>query len=316
MRSLALAILVVLSLGLLPNPGAAEPQVVTVGTYIQQIQDLSLRDGKVTVDFYLWARWKGEELDPLATLEVMNGQLESRDVLDRKMIGDEHYAQGRMRAILNVPWDVTNFPLDTQRFSIAIEDSVLTTKDLRIVADTENTAYSPQIVIPGYRIAGSRTKVSDYTYKTNYGDVSLPTGNASAYARFEQEIVIDRPSIGYFFKLFGAVFISSLVAFLAFLVKPNDLDPRFGLGVGSIFAVVACAFVVSSQLPESSEFTLADYVNLISLGTILLTIVQSAISLMIFERNPARARALDRVSFGIFPPLYFFAIAAAASATA
>lgn len=315
MRSPALPALAALLLLLVTAPSVAEPRVVTVGTYIQQIQDLSLRDSKVTVDFYLWARWTGPDLDPLETLEVMNGQILSRTVVERKMIGDVNYAQGRVTVLLNVPWDVRNFPLDTQRFALAIEDSILSTEDLRIVADVDNSAYSPQIIIPGYRIASSLTKTSDYTYKTNYGDTSLPKGNESSYSRYEHEIVIARPSVGYFFKLFGAVFISSLVAFLAFLVKPSDLDPRFGLGVGSIFAVVACAFVVSSQLPESSEFTLADYVNLISLGIILLTIVQSSISLMIHETSPERSRRLDRVSFVVFPLAYFAAIAASVAAT-
>jgi hypothetical protein len=40
-------------------------------------------------------------------------------------------------------------------------------------------------------------------------------------------------------KLLLGVWIGTLISFIAFFVTPERIDPRFGVGVGAIFAAVA-----------------------------------------------------------------------------
>ena len=55
----------------------AEPAQVTVGTYINKIQDVSFRDNRYVVDFYVWFRWKPEgarkDYQPLESVEMKAG---------------------------------------------------------------------------------------------------------------------------------------------------------------------------------------------------------------------------------------------------
>lgn len=62
-------------------------------------------------------------------------------------------------------------------------------------------------------------------------------------------------------------------------MKSDDLDARFGMGVGSIFAASANAFVISDSLPETTNITLAEQINLIAVGAIFLTVFISIWSL-------------------------------------
>ncbi|HYG86125.1 MAG TPA: hypothetical protein VD978_07685 [Azospirillum sp.] len=303
MTRIVLAFFAVLLTGL-PMLAKAEPAKVTVGTYVNQITGVNLRESLVNVDFYIWFRWDDDSINPLETFELMNGKIESRTPTPVRKLGDVNYGQARVLAVLNQPWDVKNFPLDRQTIRLEIEDSDLTAEKIVYVPDTENSTVNPDMDIPGYVLDGSAASVKEHMYRTNYGDISLPKDHESVYSRYTQSIVLQRPDSIYYLKTFSTIFISSLVAFLAFMVKPVDLDPRFGLGIGALFAVVASYFVIASDLPRSSGFTLSDRVNLASMAMIFLSLMQSAVSLMIYERNTVKSLLLDRVSLIVFPIVY------------
>ncbi len=309
MRRIVLAFLGALCAGAtllagLSAPAAAEPVKVTVGTYVNQITGVNLRENQVSVDFYVWFRWDDDSVNPLDTFELMNGKVESKTPTPVRKLKDTNYGQVRVQATLNQPWDVTHFPLDRQTIRLQIEDSDQTSDKIVYVPDTENSTVDPDVSVSGYALGGTKAAVSEHLYRTNYGDITLPKNHESVYSRYTQSITLERPDSVYYLKTFSTIFISSLVAFLAFMVKPVDLDPRFGLGIGALFAVVASYFVISGDLPRSSGFTLSDSVNLASMAMIFLSLMQSAVSLMIYERNAARSLTLDRVSLVVFPLVY------------
>lgn len=304
MMRYALAFLAVLLTGLPGALKAEQPAKVVVGTYVNQITGVNLRDNQVNVDFYVWFRWDDDSLNPLESFELMNGRIESRTPTSVRKLKDTNYGQVRVQAVLNQPWDVDRFPLDSQTIRIQIEDSEMTAERVVYVADSDNSTINPDVDISGYDLVGNRAAVEAHRYRTNYGDITLPKNHESVYSRYTHSIVLERPDSVYYIKTFSTIFISSLVAFLAFMVKPVDLDPRFGLGIGALFAVVASYFVIASDLPRSSGFTLSDRVNLASMGMIFLSLMQSALSLMIYERNAAKSLLLDRWSLVVFPVAY------------
>jgi len=106
----------------------------------------------------------------------------------------------------------------------------------------------------------------------------------------------------FYFKLFLALFVSVLIAISVFFIKPTDVDPRFGLGVGALFAASATAYVISSALPPSGGMVLADLVNALGILIIFLTVMESILSLYLYDikDKPALSRYLDRVMFIVF----------------
>lgn len=105
--------------------------------------------------------------------------------------------------------------------------------------------------------------------------------------------------LGFYLKMFIALFGAVGVAILVFFIKPTDVDPRFGLGVGALFAVIANTYVTSSLVPDIGTMTLADMVNDVGVVVIFLTLLQSTISLYLYDRKGkvALSRLFDRVSF-------------------
>jgi hypothetical protein len=156
--------------------------------------------------------------------------------------------------------------------------------------------------------------VEEHQYHTNYGDTSLPTGSTSIYSRFVYSIPLVRPNWGYFLKLFFGLFVATAIAFLALFIRPIDLDPRFGLGVGGIFAAVASEYVVTSSLSDTSVLTLADVLHILAFVFIFLTLAESTLSLKLYNGDEAgrrRSKRLDRGSFALLLALYVGLSAAA-----
>lgn len=279
----------------------AQPTPVYVGVYVNQVFDMSLKDNEFSVDFYVWFRWQGKEVDPVESFDVVNGRIDSKEGIYRDEIEGYNYASCRVVATVTKFWDIRRFPLDNHTLTIEIEDNDNEEFKLQYSADRENCSVDPAVQVPGWVLERSWPEVVGHSYKTNYGDTSLPTNSESVYSRFIYSINVVRPGYGYFLKLFFGVFIAALIAMLALFIKPTDLDPRFGLGVGALFAAVASEYVIASSLPDTNVLTMTDKLHLISILFIFLSIAESTLSLQIFTRGKeALALKIDRICLVVF----------------
>jgi len=143
-------------------------------------------------------------------------------------------------------------------------------------------------------------------YKTTQGDPRLAPDSKASHSQARLGIELRRTGWGYFFKMFQALYVAVLISLLAMFIKPTNLDPRFGLGIGGLFAAVANSYVALSLIPDTGIMTLADIVNGLGVWMILLTVVQSAISLHLFKRLGAESlsRRFDQISFALMATGY------------
>jgi len=300
----------ILAVLLLHGWARADPAPVTIGMYVNKIQDLNFRENKYTLDFFIWFRWKAEgelaDYHPLDTFEIINGRIDSQTSVIQKKIGDVSYASARITATIADTWNLARFPFDNHRSEVRIENSVFTSDKLRFVADVPNSRLGAEIDLPGWEAGDFAVAVSERLYRTNYGDISLPTEAQSIYSRFVASWEIHRTGYGGAVKLLLTVFLATAVAFVAFLVRPSDLDARFGMGVGALFAVVASSVVVSDATPDSGVMTLADQFHLVALGFIFTTLLLSSYGLHLeMIEKEKKAAQIDHWSISILPLLFF-----------
>lgn len=274
-----------------------KPAEVHAGIYVSRIYGMNLRENQFSADFYLWFRWKKADLKPYETFEVVNGHVESKELIYQDRLDDSYYTVSRVSATVTKFWDVRRFPLDNHIMTIEIEDSQDEDFKQVYLADKDNSKYDPQVQVPGWDIKMGKGEIASHLYTTNYGDITLPTNSESSYSRFIYSLFIERPGYEYFLKMFLSVFVATLISFLAFLIKPTDLDPRFGLGIGAIFAAVASQYVVSSSLPETNVMTLADKLHILSIIFIFVSLFESTLSLRIFYKGKEElSKSMDRMS--------------------
>jgi hypothetical protein len=282
-------------------PENAQPVYVTVGFYVDRISNLSVRDLSWTVDFYVWFRWKGNSVEPGSDFHVVDGWMESKVKETEELIGDEHYERYRVIATITEPFNVSRFPLDEHLLTIKIENPLYQRHQMVFVPDLENTSASSRLKVPAYEVQRAELIEKPHSYKTTRGDPRLPPGVKSNYSQARLGIGLHRVGWGYFFKMFQSLYVALMIAMLAMFIKPTNVDPRFGLGIGGLFAAVANSYATSSLIPDTGIMTLADMVNGVGVWMILLTVIQSIVSLHISERLGAEelSRRFDRISFVI-----------------
>jgi len=301
-------------------PPDSTPTRVNAGIYVDRIVALSIKDASWTVDFYLWFVWRGDAVEPGNGFQVVDGQIESQQREEEHSVGDEHYERYRVIARITKPFEISRFPCDDHLLTINIENPHYQRQQLLFVPDAENSNVSSRIRIAAYGIRSSQIIEKPHSYKTTRGDPRLAPGTKSTYSQCRFGLELQRDSWGFYFKMFQALYVAVMIAMLAMFIKPTNVDPRFGLGVGGLFAAVANSYVTSSLVPDTGVMTVADLVNGVGIGMILLTVIQSTMSLYVYERLglESLSRRFDQVSFAVLASSYLainIALPLAASAT-
>ncbi len=284
------------------TPVATGPETVQVGAYILRLNNVVQKEGTFTVDMWVWFRWKNDAVKPYETFEISNGRIENRSDVSLQKDGDMNYATVRVEATIFHDYDVKTYPMDDHFLSVSIEDQSAVIDQI-VYATDENTAMDPGVQVAGWAVKLAAPTVADHVYPTNYG--LLSSAAASTYSQLNFNVELHREGFGALFKQFWIAGLSVLLGLLAFKVKATDLDARFGLGVGSIFAASANAFVISDSLPQSTVITLAEQINFLAIGTIFLCVAMSIFSLRLCylgqddksERLDARAMAVIGIGY-------------------
>jgi hypothetical protein len=282
-------------------PGS-EPVEVSVGIHVNRIEEFSMRESSWTADLDIWFRWIGDAVNPGEHFHIVNGDISFREREEALAEGSEHYERYHVKARLAAHFDQVRFPFGNQAAIIQVEDRAQGAEILRYIPDERDSGFSGPGIPASLKIIRTLAAVNRHGYQTSRGDPRVPEGEADIHSRFVFAMVLAPPGGSLFIKLFQALFASVAIALVAFFIKPIHVDPRFGLGVGAFFAAVGNNIYIGSILPYTSRVGLPELVNAVGLGTIFLTLVQSTISLYIFDslgREKLR-RLFDHVSFVVF----------------
>ena len=247
-----------------------KPRVVDVGIYLNNVPQVNLKEKLFQAVFYLWFRWQGDDLNPMESFEIVNGSVDAKEGLVTKKIGQVNYAAARIRATIYRNFDVARFPLDNQPLKIQIEETSSSSGELVFRADKQSSGFSPKIDVPGWRTDSFEDYVSITTYPTNYGDISMPA-TTSQYPRYTFKINLVRAGWGNFIKLFSILFLAAGLAFFAFRIQSESIDARIALAASAVFMAVITQSALSSSLPESDSFGMADQLYNTTMGYILAT---------------------------------------------
>ena len=279
------------------------PTEVAIGAYVLRMSNVSPQNGSFDVDMWLWFRWQGEGVKPYESFEIVNGVISSRSEAQLEQDAGSNYATVRVQATVFHDFDVRRFPLDNHVLPIVLEDGAAIARDLIYVAD-EGIAIDPAVEVAGWNVAMNPPLVAVHKYATNYG-LREAGEAASDYSRLTFFVGLDRTSWAPLFKSFWISALSVLLGLLAFLIKADDLDARFGMGVGSIFAASANTFVITGSLPPTTAVTLAEQINLIAVAIIFIAVFVSIWSLRLrYQDREEDSLALDRRAMWMLGGIY------------
>jgi hypothetical protein len=283
-----------------------KPDTVKVGIYITSIHDIDFKQKEYAVNFWLWLKYRNKDFDFLQNLEVPMAKAIERSFSTVDSSGGEVYIQMKLQCVMKDSWKISNFPFDRQTLRISIENSQFDSQSLVFVPDTVGNHFDPRFTLNGWAIDSCIVTTGIKKYETAFGDEEA-TKPHTEYSAFRVRLGIKRDASGLFWKMFLGMYIAFLIAYVCFYIHADGMDSRFGLSVGSLFAVIGNKYIIDSSLPESTSFTLVDTLHGITLFFIFTIITATAYSLLLVKKNKVKqAYRFDMIAAQVVLLIYIF----------
>ncbi len=283
----------------LADAAALKPPVpVTLGIYINDIQDLDFRTNSYIVDLYMWFRWRGKDIDPVKSVEFMNvfdpeGAVKTVLLDEAKEMPDGSlYNIVRYHGRFSKKFRLEKYPFDSQSLDFVLEDSVSPQSVQLFVADTRGIGMNPSMTLPGFKFGAPKLDISAYTYPTDFGDLSAQA--AETYSRAVVSVPITRPMFTLAIKTFGPILLIVICATLVFYINPHFVEGRIGLAITALLTLVALQFTAAANLPDADYFTMLDKLYMLSYGFIIASLLRVVVTSWQTVEGSIQDRAVAR----------------------
>jgi hypothetical protein len=289
---------------------------VNVGFYITSIRNIDFSNNSFNADIWVWLHYKNPKrcgkldekekkypdcLEWVNDITDQTHEKDSADVddYDAKLLWKTFKVKRKFRK----KWDLSDYPFDIQEIEIKLESDYFESKDLILTSDVasidKDFVDSEKEWTP---IEKSKKFISDISeYPTTFGNPNDKNGISKySFVSYSFDIIrLNRWTT--FFKLFTGILISFLIALSVFLIKPTNLDARFGLVVGALFSSIGSKYIVDSMIPVYYENTLFDNIHNATFIYIFIITILSIISLNLMEKSDIKSQLisikLDKISF-------------------
>ncbi len=256
----------------------ATAEVVTVGAYMVNIYSIDFRSDTCCITAYVWFTWTGEA-DPTATLEFANAvedwQLKATKtfITPKKLADGSKYQEMRVNGRFYQPYDLQEYPLDSQQIALYLEDSRRTVNEAVYLADTENAGVDASMNIPGWTVSGLTSQTMIHDYQTDFGDSSAGP-DSTRFTSLVYSVEIERDISYFYWKLLFPLVIVLLTNWLALLLRPHWIDLRTGMPATALLTLVFLQVTYSSGLPETAYLVLMDKIYVLAYAMIIITLLQ------------------------------------------
>ena len=272
-----------------------KPDTVHVGIYITSIHDIDFKQKEFTATFWLWLKYSNPGLDFENNLEIPSAKTVDKTFSTCDTSDGKIFLQMKLQCVLKDSWRITNFPFDEQKLRISLENSQFDASSMIFVVDSAGEHFDRRFTLRGWNIDSCILTSGKRVYQTAFGNESA-VKQETAYSAFRLRLSITREAGGLFWKMFIGMYLAFLISYICFYIHADSMDSRFGLSVGSLFAVIGNKYIIDSSLPDSTSFTLVDTLHGITLFYILVVIAASAYSLRLIKHNKVqRSIRVDNV---------------------
>lgn len=285
----------------------SKPDTVYTGVYVTSIHDIDFRQKEYNISFWLWLKYKNKDFDFVNNLEIPGAKSFSKSFSTIDSSDGRVYLLMKLQCVMKDSWRINNFPFDYQNLRLSLENSQFDSKSLVFAKDTAGEHYDKRFALSGWVIDSFHMVTGIRKYETAFGDDSYKTPH-SEYSAFRIRIGIKRDATSIFWKLFLGMYVAFLIAYICFYIHADNIDSRFGLSVGSLFAVIGNKYIIDSALPESTSFTLVDTLHGVTLFFIFLVVTCSAYSLRLIKHDKQeKAHRFDWAAAQVLLLLYVLA---------
>lgn len=237
------------------------PTHVKVGVYILHIGKYDPQRATIQMDFYLMFNCN-PSCDPL-NFEITNAVSPNIILAEKK----KNYLAYRIQTELNKADNLRNYPFDSHRIDIILEDKQLTIDKIVFEPDNISTEFDNNIDVVGFHLLPTWTaEVTNHFYGVF----------KRTFSSYKFSMYLKRPFLAGTLKGILPALIIVCCAFLALFMKIEHISQRFSIATSTLIASVVFHLNLTSSLPSLGYVTYADMfmlVNYLCLFIVLIEVV-------------------------------------------
>ncbi|MDP3501173.1 MAG: hypothetical protein Q8S33_12590 [Myxococcales bacterium] len=274
---------------------AAEPEHVTVGAYLRNVEAIDLEQNAYHLNVVLWFKWKGER-DPTKSVRFVN--LLEAWALSQVPVFEEPLTlpDGSRYQRLNVEgrffhkfW-LGTFPLDWQKVLLELEDSQRT--EAQLVFDLDPASgIVPELAVPGWNVKELVNEERRVEVPGAFG-LSGPLKTS----RFRFGVVLQRPLRVLFTTMLPPLVLVLLCCWFVFFLEPVHVEARVGTVITALLTIVFLQLAFTDDLPYLGSTVLLDQLFNLSYLVITAILFECVTVTRLFDRAKALEARLPSVS--------------------
>lgn len=278
---------------------STEASYVSVGTYIENLKEINLKNNSFTLDYLIWFNWEGNpDLDMANNFRIYKGNITKKEVVEDYHEGNANYQLVRITVTVSKVFWTPRFPLESHQLRIYVEanhpvDDIVFVKD-------EGSSVNPNINIAGYDTTRIDSAVVANEYLNNNGDPRIE--NAVIKSEYVTQLEIARSDMGIYLKCFIALFGTSVWVFIVLYINTKHRVDPLGMIPAALFGTVSNIMVGANLLPDALQIGLLEYVNFWGILTIL------SVALTVINVNRIRSKYEDREYAHLYGEIMFAVI--------
>jgi len=257
----------------LANPTSGGPATVKVGLVISEIRDYQITDGSFSADFFL--SFTADKLLPKLHPTFTNGH----DVNCTNLVDVETFRFYRCTGTFTSAVDLRDYPFDTQRLDINVEDAVYGVDTVIFVADPRRTSLDATFRLSGYGVASVGASAIKHQYPSRFDRDDLYV------SRYKFTLGLDRFAQSAAFSVYVPAFIIVLISLIGLWVPPDELEVRSAAGAPMLAAAVLFHYSLIQSLPATGYLTHADKLMLGVYVSLLLNMATTWVFLIVDEER-------------------------------
>ncbi len=296
--------------GTRPNAGNAATEV-SVGLYLIDVSRVDGADQSFTADLFILLRWHDPRLEgvfeatervPLEAiwnprLQILNQRTISTTFPEQAEIAPDGTVITRQRyfGTFSAPFDLHDFPLDKQHFSIRLVVPGFTPDEVRLAAvpaDLAGEMRSRAFSVADWDLGAIGAGPEPYRVTAAGREIS---GYLLAFD--------GRRHIGFWAgKAFISVLIIVAMSWIVFWIDPKYVAPRLSVTVTSMLTLIAYRFLLDGALPRLSYLTRTDYFLIGATLLVFIAVIQVAVTTQAQDRDHGKkAQRINTHSRWLFP---------------
>ena len=273
---------------------------VSVGTYIENIKELSLKTNSFRGVFLIWFNWDGNpELDMAENFRIYKGTINKIETVKETHENNHNYQLVRVDVSVSKQFWTPRFPLESHQLRVYIESNY-PVDDVMFVADKDDSGYNSSLSLTGYKFERVDTGTVLNQYDSGQGDPRIDEKLISSEHVTQMEI--NRSDFGTYFRCFIALLGTTVWVLITLYINTNHRVDPLGMIPAALFGTVSNIMVGANLLPDSLQTGLLEYVNFWGIFTIL------AVTFSVININRIRSKFEDRAFANYYGRIMFYSI--------